>query len=330
MRADQVGELRRIVDALREHLELVGQARARRDQRDELLRERARERGRLDRLLSPVSSSRRTRPTRNGCSETKSSTAARATPCTSSRYESSGNFSIFAMRITVPTRCRSSGPGLDSTGRFTATHTSSRSGLRSTSSISLPRAVGVHEQRREQVREQHRVLERQHRQRVRDRGQRGLVAADCRRRSRCRAACPCSGSLPDRRSRLHSRSTGTLRRTGLRRPSVTVNSRLRDAPSPRSRSTSTGTRRQRSNGPVAISIWCSRTAAAPLPSRSPRMRRHRPIDGHAQIAATHARELGAHDHRFLRLEHVDVGLPVIAVQPIGELAEPLRTRLSPV
>jgi len=44
------------------------------------------------------------RAVRKGSVETKSSIDTRATPCTSRRYESSGNFSIFTMRSTVPTR----------------------------------------------------------------------------------------------------------------------------------------------------------------------------------------------------------------------------------
>ena len=72
-----------------------------RDERGELLRHVAHQRGDLDgarvaRLLEHAARGRAGRAPRGELRRSR----ARATPCTSSRYESSGNFSIFAMRIT--------------------------------------------------------------------------------------------------------------------------------------------------------------------------------------------------------------------------------------
>ena len=128
---------------------------------------------------------------------------------------------------------------------------------------------------------------------------------------------------------LHSRSIGTLRRTAL---AAAEGDRQQAILEVRRHAVAIDVGRhaqaalERARGDLHL-VQAHRGCAAALAQAADPQQVA--VHGHAQVAAPHARELGAHDHGVLGLEDVDVGLPVIAVQAIGELAESLRARVSP-
>ena len=166
VRRDQVGQTRGLLDVHGQHLELVGEPRALRDERHELVADVARERRRLDRVgvarvgehLDPAAEVVLVRP------ELDDARARHALHEQAIRGVGKAQHLRHAQHRAD--RCRSSWPGLPSTSPFTATDSISRSRPRHHRLDQLLAALGVDEERREQVREDDGVLERQDGQRV--------------------------------------------------------------------------------------------------------------------------------------------------------------------